>query len=109
MKNKFLKDFYDFFDVLFPNISMTADANMLYETLEYDTLFKINEILGAHFKNKIDIIEPRFDDDTPNFEGAFEIVYIDENYVPCGFEKLILKWVNDYECTDYLIDCLRKQ
>lgn len=107
MKNKFVKDFYDFFDTLFPNISMTADANMLYENLEYDMLFNINEILGAHFKNRIEIIEPRFDNDTPDFEGAFEIIYTDKKYAPCGLEELVLKWANDYECTDYLIDCLR--
>lgn len=107
MLNKFQKDMYDFFDTIFPRISFCSDAYMLYDALEYDILKSINDILEAEGKNRIELIEPRFGDE-PDLDREFTLVIHDESYIEKGIEKLILKWVNDYECTDYVIECCRE-
>ena len=96
-----------FFDEIFKEISQCTDKEMLYASLSYDALRIIEDTLNAYFTGRIDIVEPRFDDDEPNFCGDFELILKSKGYVKNGFEELILKWINDYECTDYLIECMR--
>ena len=93
-------------DEIFSNISLCTDKELLYESLDYVGLKIIDDILFAHFNNDIDIIEPRFNNGEPDFCGEFELVINDKKYRENGFEMLILKWVNDYESVDYLIDCI---
>lgn len=95
-----------FFDEIFKEISQCADKEMLYASLSYDALRIIEDTLNAYFTGRIDIVEPRFDDGEPNFCGDFELILKSKGYVENGFEELILKWINDYECTDYLIDVM---
>lgn len=67
---------------------------------------QIDDILNAYFSGKIDFIVPRYEDGEPNFYGEFEIIINDNTYQENGNELLIMKWVEDFECTDYLIECM---
>ena len=107
MNNKYNCNACEFFDTLFPYISFCSDACMLYNNLDYDVLKIIDDILEAERKERIELIDPRFEDGEPDFCGNFELIIHDKTYFENGIEKLILKWLNGYECTDYLIDCLR--
>ena len=96
-----------FFDEIFIEISQCADKQILFDALNYDALRIIEDTLNAYFIGRIDIIEPRFDNGDPDLEGYFDLIIKNKGYAPNGYEKLILKWINDYECTDYLIECMR--
>lgn len=90
---------------IFKNIENVSDKKSLYESLSENSLEIIDSVLEAYNKGEIDIIIPRTDDDEPDFDGEFTLNIVDDTYIETGWELLILKWVNDYEYTDYLIEC----
>ena len=92
--------------MVFKSIERCSDKQMLYDALSLKAMKVIDSILEAHFDGLIDVKEPRLANGDPDFEGEFELVIDDPDYVCCGCELLILKWVNDYEDTGYMIECM---
>lgn len=50
---------------------------------------------------------PRYENGEPDFYGEFKLIIKDNSYKPHGYELLILKWVEDYEDTGYMIETLK--
>lgn len=92
--------------LFFRNIERCRDKQKLYDALSENELKAIDYILDAHFLDKIDIKEPRFANGEPDPGGEFELVINDESYIKIGWELLVLKWANDYEITQYLIESM---
>lgn len=90
--------------MIYREIEHTADKEILYSYLVEPELDIIETILRAYNEGKIDIIEPRDENGEPDFDGIFELVINDENYQGIGYETPILKWINDWETTDYIIE-----
>lgn len=95
--------------MIYKEIEHTADKDMLYKYLVEAELDTIETVLRAYSEGKIDIIEPRDENGEPDFDGEFELIINDENYVETGFEAPILKWINDWESTDYIIELFSDQ
>lgn len=91
----------------FPLISHTADCEILFDNLSLEILNNIEDILSACVSGKIELYVPRDKNDEPDFFGDFDLIINDEQYIENGYELLVLKWIDDFECTDYLIDCMR--
>lgn len=89
--------------MIYREIEHTADKEILYSYLVEPELDIIETILRAYNEGKIDIIEPRDENGEPDFDGIFELVINDENYQGTGYEMSILKWINDWETTDYIV------
>ena len=92
---------------MLPHLSKTRDFDNLLENLSFEQLQKIEHILGA-YSNKIDMEVSRYEDGIPMFDGDFELIIKDKSYEQNGFEILVLKWIEDYEDTGYLVDCLKE-
>lgn len=90
------------------NIEKTADKQRLYDNLPERTLKEVDEILGAYFSERIDLEIAKFEYGESDFCGECELIVKDSNYVETGNELLVLKWVEDFEDTDYLIECLKE-
>lgn len=89
--------------MIYKEIEHTADKDMLYKYLVEAELDTIETVLRAYSEGKIDIIEPRKNGE-PDFDGEFELIINDCDYQETGFEMPILKWINDWESTDYIIE-----
>lgn len=90
----------------FSFIDETRDKQILYRELSSDKLFEINNILEAYSCGRIDFKVPRLDNGEPDFDGEFELINNDNTYEETGSELLVMKWVEGYEDTGYLIECL---
>lgn len=87
----------------FPLLCKTADYEILLEDLDIVSLVIVEETLNNYFNGNIDMIVPRTENDEPDFYGEFELIINDNNYIENGYELLIMKWIDDFESTDYLI------
>jgi len=91
---------------MYPNIEKCADKQHLYNNLSEAALRLIENTLTC-YPNKIDFTAPRYENGEPDFYGEFELIIKDDSYKPHGYELLILKWVEDYEDTGYMIETLQ--
>ena len=89
--------------MIYREIEHTADKEILYSYLVEPELDIIETILRAYKEGKIDIIEPRDENGEPDFDGTFELIINDCNHQKTGYEMPILKWINDWETTDYIV------
>lgn len=91
----------------YPLIRNSKDGEMLISRLSNNSLQKIEDILTAYTANRIDIIEPRYEDGEPNLSGDFEFWRNDDTYVRSFCEVDVLRWYCDY-CydTDRLIETM---
>lgn len=90
----------------YKNINQTSDRQLLYDNLSQENLLMIDDVLDAYFSGRIDLKIPRFENGDVDFCGEFELIKKDFSYPEYGSEILILKWVEDFEDTGYLIECL---
>ena len=92
----------------YPRIDETRDKQYLYDNLPEKQLCMIEDVLNAYGQGRIDIEIPRYEDDgTVDFCGEFEIIINDSSYVCNGFEIMIIKWIEDFEDTGYMVECLQ--
>ena len=77
----------------------------LYDSLSERSLDIIEYILDGYFNEKIDLIKPTFEDGEPNFDGEFNLAINDNTYKENGYEILVLKWVENCEDIEYIINC----
>lgn len=92
----------------FPNIEKTKDKKYLYDNLSEEQLKIIDDVLDSYWNGKIDLNIPRFEDDTPDFCGEFELIINDKDYKETGYEITIIKWIEDFEDTGYLVDVMEE-
>lgn len=92
----------------YKNIEGCTDKQYLYDNLSDNALQIIDNVIEAYYSNRIDFVEPRFEDGEPDFCGEFELTIKDNSYEKNGNELLILKWVEDYEDTEYMVECLQE-
>lgn len=85
-----------------PRVANTRDYEILRKHLTVDSLQLIDDILKAAGNGRIDLQIPRELDGNIDFANIGFIVK-DISYEETGFEKLVLKWYDDFENTDYLI------
>lgn len=71
-----------------------------------EKLKEIDDILEAYFRDKIDFVVPVFENGEVDFCGEFELIINDDAYEKTGNELLVMKWVEDYEDTGYLMECM---
>lgn len=90
----------------FKNIEKTKDKQYLYDNLSNERLKEIDDILEGYFCDKIDVIVPIFANGEPDFCGEFKLIINDDTYEKTGNELLVLRWVEDYENTGYMVDCI---
>lgn len=83
-------------------VENTREFQTLSNKLNNEELLLIDTVLSAYAHGKIDIDLPS------NEDGGFDLVVKDPSYKVNGFELLILKWYEDYENTEYLIECLEE-
>lgn len=93
-------------DKKFPLVSETTDAQELFDNLNDNALKEVEDILAAYSDNQIDIKIPEYDEYTGEFLDDFELIINDSSYVENGNEILVLRWYEDYEFTEHLIECL---
>lgn len=91
----------DFSDLI--ELKRCTDFKLLAKNLKYDTMIYIEKILRA----PLELIVPRTEDDYPDFDAEWSVRTNDESYKMTGHELLVLKWVEDFECTDTLIDFMQ--
>lgn len=91
----------------YKNIEKTSDKQYLYNNLSGEKLKEIDDILGAYFSGKINFIVPRLENGEPDFCGEFKLIINDDTYEKTGNELLVLRWVEDYEDTGYMVDCIK--
>ena len=89
-------------------ISKCADRERLFNELQLPQLEMIDYVLDSYFQGKIDFNDPYTINGDPDWEGEYELIINDSNYVQIGIELLVMKWVADRESTDYLIECLKE-
>lgn len=90
---------------MFENIEVLEDKDHLYKYLDIDSLKEIDSILDAYFGRKIDLIIPRYENGEVDFDNEFLVVVNDKDYKETGNEVLVIKWVEGFEDTGYLIEC----
>lgn len=88
----------------FARIRMTKDATLLFRSLPETTLNIIEHVLKGFFKEQIMLDEPYTSDGEPDYDGTFDIIIKDKDYVLNGCELPVLLWINDHEDTHWLID-----
>lgn len=88
----------------YPFIEKTKDKQYLYNHLSEPALKDIEHILEAYSIGAIDFEVPEYEDGTPDFSGEFKLIIVDDSYEKIGCELLVLKWIEDYEDTEYLIE-----
>lgn len=93
--------------MLYKEIDLTKDKQYLYDNLSEDSLDIIEYVLEAYGDSKIDLEGPRYPDGEPDLFGEFKLIVKDNTYKRTGYELLILKWVEDFENTGYLLECMR--
>ena len=96
----------------FKYIEVCGDEQYLYDNLNEEGLTVIDNILEAYWNGKIDIIAPHFEDDEEqevDFCGDFKVIINDKSYVETGFEELIMRWINDWEDTGYMVEYMKDE
>lgn len=91
----------------YKEIERTKDRQCLYDNLSKENLDVIEHILRAYNDGKIDFAVPRYPDGEPDLFGEFALIVKDNMYKQTGQELLVLKWVEDFESTGYLLECMR--
>lgn len=89
----------------YPHLFNTRDFDILKKALFPAGLHIIDNILNAYYADKIDIEVVRNADGQIEFDKSGGLIINDENYVPNGFESLVIKWVEDMEDTGYMVEC----
>lgn len=93
----------------FLHIEQCRDKQYLYEHLNESELQLIEDILQAESYGKISLSEVQYDGNG-NFDfDTLDIIIHDETYVQNGYELLVLKWINDFEDTGFLTECIHKE
>lgn len=90
--------------IMYKNIESCKDGKYLIDNLNIENLNAIENILIAYNSNKINIIEPKCENGDFDCYGEFGLLVNDSSYVENGMETIVLKWYEDYEDTEYLID-----
>lgn len=91
---------------MFDEIMECADREILFQHLTVKALQDIESVLEAYNKGDIDYIEPRDENGEPDYSGDFELVIKNPEYEEIGVEMLVMKWVDDHESTDFLVECM---
>ena len=86
-------------------IGHTADKDKLFSNLSPANLNIIEGILKAYICERIDFTEPRDDANGIYADTKYELIVKDQSYEQTGYELAVLKWYEDRESTDWLIDC----
>jgi len=93
--------------MIYKNIELCTDKKYLYENLNEESLKEINRILEAYWNKQIDIYVPGRETGEHDLSNA-ELIIKDKEYVERGLELLVIKWVESWEDTGYLIDCFKE-
>ena len=90
----------------FKNIEQCSDKKYLFDNLNENSLKEIDRILEAYWNNQIDILVPGRDTGDYDLSNS-ELIVKDKGYRENGFELLVIKWIEDWEDTGYLVDCFK--
>ena len=90
---------------MFKEIMNCADREMLFQHLTVKALNDVEHVLEGYHKGEIDFIEPRDEFGNPEV-GEYQLIINNADYKQTGIELLVMKWVENHESTDYLIECL---
>ena len=93
----------------FWHIEQCCDKQYLYEHLNESELQLIEDILRAESDGKISLSEDQYDGNGNCDFDTLDIIIHDETYVQNGYELLVLKWINDFEDTGYLVECIHEE
>ena len=89
-------------------ISRCRDKDRLFRELTDKQLNILESVLDAYVSSKIDFVDPETNSVNPAYDGVYELVINDCNYQGNGCELFIMKWAEDRESTDNLIDYLEE-
>ena len=93
----------------YSNLEKCSDYEYLKTNLSASAMKIVEGILDAYWNGRIDMIVPRDVDGEPLFDGEFKLIIRDKFYRENGLELLVMKWVEDMECTGYLTECLEEE
>lgn len=99
----------NFQSIAYPHIASLHNGITLYKTLSHEALEIIEDVLVATIESKIDIKLPSSTEQTGEPEdGEFHLIIYDNSYKENGCELLVLKWLEDCEDTEYLIEIMQE-
>ena len=93
---------------MFCQINKCADSERLFKELQLKQLELIEYVLDSYFQGVIDFNDPYTANGDPDWDGEYELIINDPDYIHTGIELLVMKWVEDRESTDYLIECIKE-
>lgn len=87
-----------------PILKTCSDYKRIRDALTVSALRKIERILTAFSKRRIDFAEPTDESGNYIFCGEAEVVILDKRYKPTGCELIVMQWLEGHEDTDQLIE-----
>lgn len=88
----------------FPILQTCSEYKRIRDALTIPALRKIERILTAFSKRRIDFAEPTDESGNYIFCGEAEVVILDKRYKPTGCELIVMQWLEGHEDTDRLIE-----
>lgn len=87
-----------------PILKTCSDYKRIRDELTIPAMQKIERILTAFSKNRIDFAEPTDEDGNYTFCGMAEVIINDKRYKETGGELTVMQWFEGHEDTDRLIE-----
>lgn len=94
------------FGRIYPYISDCEDADYLFDHLSKNSLNFIESTLFNYSHDIISLVIPRDDNDEIDFDGEWRVEVKDNNRESTEEELMVLKWVEGFEDTGYLVEVL---